>query len=85
MLIISVKQKVMDLVKFFDGISQTIETMVDNSVDEFLRVLAESVSDDDTDAKLGNLRVGNYTLTDLQRTVSSYSVWYLIYQLIAFS
>lgn len=64
----------MDLVQFFDGISRTVDVIVEQAVGDFLTTLEDSVSDDPERQGLANLRVGPYILTDLQRTVSSKSL-----------
>jgi hypothetical protein len=58
----------MNLCRFFKAISATIEAVVSYTVAPFLEQVANLVSSDGSG--VSNLKVGNYTLTDLQRSVS---------------
>lgn len=59
----------MDLVQFFDGISNTVKVIVEQAVGTFLETIEGSVSEDPEKQALAKLRVGPYKLTDLQCTV----------------
>ncbi|EFR01506.1 hypothetical protein MGYG_04514 [Nannizzia gypsea CBS 118893] len=67
-LIAVVKTRVMDLVTFFNSISLTIEVIVEEVVEDFLRKIQENVANNDPDGELDDLKVGNYNFTDLART-----------------
>jgi hypothetical protein len=63
-----VKSSIMNLCRFFKAMSLTIEAIVKHSVQPFLENIAAGSSDDDKVAK-----IGNYTFTDLQRTMLYHS------------
>ncbi|EEQ29139.1 conserved hypothetical protein [Microsporum canis CBS 113480] len=67
-LIAVVKTRVMDLVTFFNSISLTIEVIVDEVVEDFVRQIKENVANNDPDGELSDLKIGKYNLTDLART-----------------
>lgn len=67
-LIINVKQQIMKLCSFFRAISASIEAVVKYSVHPFLDEIAADVSADGSgDGKV--LKIGDYTFTDLQRSM----------------
>jgi hypothetical protein len=65
------KQQILNLVRFFRAMCTIIDTVVQFHVDPFIITLKEVVAADGTDPH-EDLRVGDYTLTDLQRSVCVY-------------
>jgi hypothetical protein len=68
MLIVKLKSSIMNLCRFFKAMSLTIEAIFKHSVQSFLENIAAGSSEDAKVAK-----IGDYTFTDLQRTMLYHS------------
>ena len=69
-LVVNLKAQITNIVHFFKAISTTIEFVLNKQVKPFIDTMRASTSDD--------AKVGQYTMTDLQRSVSSACVKFLI-------
>lgn len=69
-LIINLKSQITNLVRFFSAIATTIDVVVSKTVNKFLKTVSIAVSSDPVALEKGNLKVGNYTLFDAERTLS---------------
>jgi hypothetical protein len=67
-LIVKVKSSIMDLCRFFKAMSLTIEAIVKYSVQPFLEDIATGTPGSATSGK-SIARIGDYSFTDLQRTL----------------
>jgi hypothetical protein len=67
-LIVKVKSSIMDLCRFFKAMSLTIEAIVKYSVQPFLEDIAAGTPGSTSSGK-SIARIGDYTFTDLQRTL----------------
>jgi hypothetical protein len=63
-LMVQLKQQIMNLCQFFSAVSGAIEAVTKYTVTPFIDQVSAAVAGDE------GKKVGNYTLTDLTRTVS---------------
>ena len=69
-LVVNLKAQITNIVGFFEAIASTVELVLYKQVKPFIDTMRASTSDD--------AKVGEYTITDLQRSVSSACVKFLI-------
>ena len=75
-IVVNLKAQITNMVRFFKAIATTVEFVVNKQVKPFITTMWASTSDDaDSDTAL---KVGQYTMTDLQRSVSSAYFKFLI-------
>ena len=68
----NLKAQITNIVRVFKAIATTIEFVLDKQVKPFIDTMRASTSDD--------AKVGQYTMTDLQRSVSSACVEFLDFE-----
>ena len=69
MLIVNLKTQITNLVRFFKAIATTVEFVLNKQVKPFITTI-KAITSDGVDPN-EDCKVGQYTMTDLQRSVSS--------------
>ena len=72
-LVIALKEQITNLVRFFKAVATVIDIAVTSHVEPFLETIKALVAADGTDPN-DHLKIGDFTFTDLQRSVRLFHV-----------